>query len=96
MAVLSFVALLDVCTLTFTPPLARLIASLLEIAINRIRNTAPPVASNGVFKWEYWLNDSRVGRMLLLGSTVILLLINSVWLIFTFSSSQCCSKIFMR
>ena len=63
-AVLSLVALLDVCTLTFTPPLARLIASLLEIAINRIRKTAPPAASSGVFKCEYWLNDSRVGRML--------------------------------
>ena len=34
--------------------------------------------------------------MLLLGSTVMLLLTNSVWLMSTFSSSQCCSKISMQ
>ena len=37
-----------------------------------------------------------MGRIVLLVSIVMLLLMNSVWLMFTISSSQCCSKIFMQ
>ena len=89
-------AVLEFCTLTETPVFARLIASLLIITISRMRKAAPPAHSSGIFKLLKGLKDPMVGRIELLVASVILLLMSSVWLMLIFSSSQCCSRIFMR
>ena len=75
---------------------ARLTASLVIITISRMRKAAPLAHSSGIFKFEVVLRDSKVGRIALSVASEMLLLMNSVWLMLTSSSSQCCSKIFMR